>query len=218
MMNSTTLARIVRLGALVCGLAAGGCTTFAMKTEGPLGAGGAGHPLGPDVVTSSDTDAAEDRMDAVWNGWDADTRGRQLVYALVAESDLRCDRYLTAVSADRNTTRGSLDIAALTLGALGGVASPNISANWFSAGSTLAQSSRRSLEDSVFGGREFGLVYAAIWQGRDEAAEDLLALADKDEFKAWNWRPILSLARRYDVKCGINYGLSRLTQAVATPG
>lgn len=213
MMNSM---RLVRLGALACALAAGGCTTFNMKTEERLGVGGSGHPLGPDVVTSPDTQAAEDRMDAAWNGWDVNTRGRQLVYALVAESDLRCDRYLTAVSVDRNATRGSLDIAALTLGALGGVASPNISANWFSAGSTLAQSSRRSLEDSVFGGREFGLVYAAIWQGREAAAKDLLARADKDEFKAWNWRPILSLARQYDVKCGVNYGLSRLTQAVAT--
>lgn len=207
---------LVGLAMLACASFASGCTTLNMKNTSPLGAGGSGHPLGSDVVTSSTTGPAEILMDAEWAKWDAATRGRQLVYALVAESDLRCDRYLTAVSVDRNATRGTLDIVGLALGAIGGVASPNASANWFSAGSTFAQSSRRSLEDSVLGGRDFTLIHTAIWQGRELAAKDLLSRADKDEFKNWNWRPILSIARQYDVKCGINYGLSRLSQAVAS--
>ena len=173
--------------------------------------------LGVDVVTDEATKAAEDRMDAQWAKWNAETRGKQLVYALVAESDLRCDRYLTAVSIDRNATRSSLDIAGLALAAIGGVASPNASANWFSAGSTLAQSSRRTLEDTVLGGREFGLIYAAVWQGREEASKALMKRADDGEFKTWDWRPILSVARQYDVKCGLNYGLGRLTQAISSP-
>lgn len=212
-----TSTRNAVLLAFVCASALGGCTTFDMKSSNTLlGVGGTGHPLGSDVVTSTANTAAETLMDAEWAKWTQATRGKQLMYALVAESDLRCDRYLTAVSVDRNATRGSLDIVGLALGAIGGVASPNSSANWFSAGSTLAQSSRRSLEDSVLGGRDFTLIHTAIWQGREAAAKDLLGRADSDEFKDWNWRPILSLARQYDVKCGINYGLSRLTQAVAT--
>ncbi|MDO9607882.1 MAG: hypothetical protein Q7J26_05120 [Brevundimonas sp.] len=215
---------IVSVAAVVCLMGASGCSTFKMiDKDAPLGAGGAGQALGADVVTSAQHQEAEGLMDDLWHGrsdrtgWNMDTRGKQLVYALVAESDLRCDRYLTAVSIDRNATRSSLDIVGLALGAIGGVASPNASANWFSAGSTLAQSSRRTLEDSVFGGREFSLIYTAIWQGREEASKDLLKRADDEEFKAWDWRPILSLARQYDVKCGLNYGLSRLTRAVSTP-
>lgn len=212
-------------GILACALAAGGCTTFDMKNDDktPLGVGGTGHVLGAGVITSSEHQEAEGLMDDLWYGkdprpgWDEDTRAKQLLYALVAESDLRCDRYLTAVSVDRNATRSSLDIIGLALGAIGGVASPNASANWLSAGSTLAQSSRRSLEDSVFGGREFSLIYTAIWQGRERAAKDLMERADDSEFRNWDWRPILSLARQYDVKCGLNYGLSQLTQAVAIP-
>jgi hypothetical protein len=210
--------RIVIIGAavLVCMFAAGGCTALKMKPQGEFGVGGSGHVLGVDVVTDEANKRAEEVMDAQWAKWNADTRGMQLTYALVAESDLRCDRYLTAVSIDRNATRGSLDIAGLALAAIGGVASPNTSANWFSAGSTLAQSSRRSLEDTVLGGREFGLIYAAVWKGREDAAETLLGRAKAGEFRTWDWRPILSLARQYDVKCGLNYGLGRLGQAIAT--
>jgi len=203
-----------KLAVLACILLAGGCSTFQMKPGAPLGVGGSGHPLGVDVVTSEQTRAAEVAMDAKWTGW-KEPRAKQLMYALIAESDLRCDRYLTAVSIDRNATRSSLDIVGLGLGAIGGVASPNGAANWFSAGSTLAQSTRRSLEDSILGGREFGLIYTAIWQGREAASSDLLARADRGDFNSWDWRPILSLARQYDVKCGINYGLSRLTVAVS---
>jgi hypothetical protein len=206
---------IVNVAAVVCLSAAGGCSAFQMKSQGDLGVGGSGHPLGVDVVTSEKTKAAEALMDAEWAKWNQTTRGKQLVYALVAESDLRCDRYLTAVSIDRNATRSSLDIIGLALGAIGGVASPNASANWFSAGSTLAQSSRRTLEDSVLGGREFGLIYTAVWHGREAAAKTLLNRADAGDFNSWDWRPILSLARQYDVKCGLNYGLGRLTQAVS---
>ena len=203
--------------AIAACLAAAGCTTLKMKPQGELGVGGSGHVLGVDVVTAEASKAAETRMDEQWVKWNAETRGKQLVYALVAESDLRCDRYLTAVSIDRNATRSSLDIAGLALAAIGGVASPNASANWFSAGSTLAQSSRRTLEDTVLGGREFGLIYAAVWQGREEASKALMKRADDGEFKTWDWRPILSVARQYDVKCGLNYGLGRLTQAISSP-
>ncbi len=200
---------------LVCIFATSGCTSLALKNDAELGAGGSGHRLGLDAVTARTVSDAETWMDGEWLKWPSGSREKQLMYALVAESDLRCDRYLTAVSVDRNATRGSLEIVGLALGAIGGVASPNSSANWFSAGSTLAQSSRRSLEDTVLGGREFSLIYTAIWQGRDEASKALLARADKGEFTGWNWRPILSLARQYDVKCGLNYGLSRLTLSVA---
>lgn len=210
---------ISRLGLLACALAMSACTTLDLKKNPqPLGVGGSGESLGVDVVTSEEQKAVEALMDTQWARWNAASRGKQLMYALIAESDLRCDRYLTSVSVDRNATRGTLDIVGLALGAVGGVASPNAAANWFSAGSTLAQSSRRSLEDSVFGGREFGLIYAAVWNGREVSAKDLLKRADADEFKDWDWRPILSLARQYDVKCGINYGLSRLSQAVASAG
>ena len=109
-----------------------------------------------------------------------------------------------------------MDVIGLTLSAIGGAASPNSSANWLSAGSSIAQSSRRSIEDTVFGGREFGLVYTAIWTGRDEARKELEAAVAKGQFDDWGWQGILAVVRRYDVKCGINYGLSRLTQAVAS--
>jgi len=195
-----------------------GCTTFnAAPASNRLGVGGTGHPLGVDVITSVETADAEALMDAQWAQWDQGTRGRAFAMAMMAESDLRCDRYLTSVSVDRNVTRGALDVVGLTLGAIGGVASPNASANWFSAGSTLAQSSRRALEDTVMGGREFGLIYSAVWSGRDEARQALEDRVSAGEFDGWDWRLILSVVRQYDLKCGLNYGLARLSQAVARP-
>lgn len=216
---------IVKLTVLAFVFASGGCTTLGMKPK-PVGVGGTGVALGVRNVTYTSDAAADGLMDVAWGRttpdprqvvWAEETRGKQLVYALVAESDLRCDEYLTAVSLDRNATRSGLDIVGLALGAIGGVASPNASANWLSAGSTMAQSSRRSLEDTVFGGREFSLIYTAIWQGREEASAVLLKRADQGDFIDWDWRSILSLARQYDVKCGLNYGLSRLARAVSAP-
>lgn len=209
--------RTTRIIGMACGLSLlTGCTTLNAGVDpAKLGVGGSGYPLGPDVLTSAETADAEALMDARWVQWDVAVRGRAFATAMMGESDLRCDRYLTAVSVDRNVTRGTLDVVGLTLGAIGGVASPNASANWFSAGSTLAQSSRRSLEDTVLGGHEFGLIYSAVWSGRDEARRGLEARIAKGEFDNWDWRPILSLVRQYDLKCGLNYGLGRLSQAVA---
>jgi hypothetical protein len=55
-----------------------------------------------------------------------------------------------------------------------------------------------------------------VWQGREEASKALMKRADDGEFKTWDWRPILSVARQYDVKCGLNYGLGRLSQAISS--
>lgn len=198
-----------------------GCTSLYAKpiARETFGAGGFGVPLALPTVEVAQSEV--EKFDNRWSLTAASDdqkrdRARALVSALIGESDLRCDRYLTSVSTDRNTTRGSLDVIGLTLSAIGGAASPNSSANWLSAGSSIAQSSRRSIEDTVFGGREFGLVYTAIWSGRDEARKELEAAVAKGQFDAWGWQGILAVVRRYDVKCGINYGLSRLTQAVAS--
>lgn len=187
-----------------------GCTTLsAPKSSVDLGAGGFGASLEAPADINSRW-----RTEAV-NATPAAIR-RELALSLIGLSDLRCDRYLVSISQDRNTTRGSLDILGLMLAAIGGVASPNTAANWFSAGSTLAQSSRRSLEETVFGGREFGLVYTAIWKGRDEARSALVADITNGTYDTWGQESILSLVRQYDVKCGINYGLSQLSVAVSS--
>lgn len=198
-----------------------GCTSLVAKPidRDKFGAGGFGVPLA--IPTAEVAQSEVEKFDSRWGPAGASDgqkrdRARALVFALIGESDLRCDRYLTSVSTDRNATRGSLDVIGLTLSAIGGAASPNSSANWLSAGSSIAQSSRRSIEDTVFGGREFGLVYTAIWTGRDEARKELEAAVAKGQFDDWGWQGILAVVRRYDVKCGINYGLSRLTQAVAS--
>lgn len=210
-------------GFLVAGLVfmLTGCTSLSAKRidSETFGAGGFGVPLA--IPTAGNAQSTVEAFDSRWGLAAASDeqkrdRARALVFALVGESDLRCDRYLTSVSTDRNTTRGSLDVIGLTLSAIGGAASPNSSANWLSAGSSIAQSSRRSIEDTVFGGREFGLVYTAIWTGRDEARKELETAVSKGQFDAWGWQGILAVVRRYDVKCGINYGLSQLTQAVAS--
>jgi hypothetical protein len=209
-------------GFLVAGLVVilTGCTSLYAKppARDTFGAGGFGVPLA--IPIAGDAQAAVEAFDKRWidpvSDEEKKDRARAFVFALIGESDLRCDRYLTSISTDRNTTRGSLDVIGLTLSAIGGAASPNSSANWLSAGSSIAQSSRRSIEDAVFGGREFSLVYTAIWTGRDEARKELEAAVAKGQFDAWGWQGILAVVRRYDVKCGINYGLSRLAQAVAS--
>jgi len=197
-----------------------GCTALSVRPNpNNLGIGGLGEALS--LPESRPTLKQAVAFDVRWahaspTKENAHARVSALTHALVAESDLRCDHYMTSISIDRNTTRGSLDIVGLALSTIGGVASPNRSSNWFSAGSSIAQSSRRSLEDTVFGGREFGLIYTAVWQGRDDARNSLINEINNGQLDYLPPGGVLALVRRYDLKCGINYGLSELTRRVAS--
>lgn len=143
---------------------------------------------------------------------------REMVATLLAVSDVRCENYLVGVSVSANSTRAGLDLTSLALGTAGGVATPEESANLLSALSTLAGGARQSLADTVFAGRDFPVIYAAIRNGRRAQRDRYLDLAHDGDFDRWGFGSILNLMNAYDLDCGVNYGLQLVTDAVAAQG
>ena len=138
---------------------------------------------------------------------------RELATRLIAESNRRCENYLTDISITRNTSRGLLDVLGLTFASVGSLASPN-SANWWAGASTLSQSTRSSLEQTVFNGAEFATLYVAIGNGRRAWRDAFLVDLEAGKMDGWQGDSILAAIQDYDLLCGINYGLARVQQAV----
>lgn len=143
---------------------------------------------------------------------------REMVATLLAVSDVRCENYLVGVSVSANSTRAGFDLTGLALGTAGGVATPEDSANLLSALSTLATGARQSLSDTVFAGRDYPVLYAAIRNGRRAQRDRYLDAAHDGDFDRWGHSSIVSLMTSYDLDCGINYGLQLISDAVATQG
>lgn len=147
----------------------------------------------------------------------ADLR-REMVATLLAVSDVRCENYLVGVGVYANSTRASFDVASLALSTAGGVATPERSANLLSALSTFAGGARDSLANTVFAGRDYPVLYAAIRNGRRTQRDRYLDVAHDGGFDTWGRASITTLMTSYDVDCGINYGLQLISDAVAAQG
>lgn len=176
---------------------------------------------GPALFELALTDDFKDRFDAEGDTTsDEDRRDlrREMVATLLAVSDVRCENYLVGVSVTANSTRAGFDLTSLALGTAGGVATPEESANLLSALSTLAAGARQSLSDTVFAGRDYPVLYAAIRNGRRAQRDGYLDAAHDGDFDNWDHSSIVALMTSYDLDCGINYGLQLISDAVAAQG
>ena len=141
-----------------------------------------------------------------------------MVATLLAVSDVRCENYLVGVGVYANGTRAGFDITSLALSTAGGVATPEESANLLSALSTFAGGARDSLANTVFAGRDYPVLYAAIRNGRRAQRDRYLDAAHDGDFDTWSHSSITALMTSYDVDCGINYGLQLISDAVSAQG
>ncbi|MFC5374248.1 hypothetical protein ACFPIF_16925 [Brevundimonas faecalis] len=149
---------------------------------------------------------------------------RELAYMLIAQSDIRCENYLVGLSVMNNSTDAGLSITAQTLSTVGGLASQGQAANVFSSLSSLVQGGNRTLKDTVFSGRDFQVVYAAVKQGRARLRKDLTDAIDKAAWMAPASPPqsppslepqrVLAMVTPYDLNCGISFAMSELSRAV----
>lgn len=147
-----------------------------------------------------------------------DVLRREMVATLLAVSDVRCENYLVGVGVYANGARASFDLAGLALSTAGGVATPEESANLLSALATFAGGARDSLSQTVFAGRDYPVLYAAIRNGRRAQRDRYLDAAHDGDFDTWGHGSITALMTSYDVDCGINYGLQLISDAVAAQG
>lgn len=147
----------------------------------------------------------------------ADLR-REMVATLLAVSDVRCENYLVGVGVYANSTLAGFDVTSLALSTAGGIATPERSANLLSALSTFAGGARASLANTVFAGRDYPVLYAAIRNGRRTQRDRYLDVAHDGGFDTWGHASITTLMTSYDVDCGINYGLQLISDAVAAQG
>lgn len=149
---------------------------------------------------------------------DTPAERREMVFALARESDVRCENYLVGVSAVSNEVRSTLDIGGLALGTAGALATPERSANLLSGLATFTGNSRNALSQTVFGGRDFPIIYAAIRNGRRSQRDTLFDAANRGTFDDWGPQSILAYLTGYDLDCGVNYGLQQIANAVDRAG
>lgn len=152
---------------------------------------------------------------ATWN-----YSGRELAYALINESDLRCENYLVGVLVQRNASNGYLSVLSQGLGSVASVVAPSSSANAFAAGSNFLAGTQRTLNDTIFAGREYALVYDAVKRGRKRERETLYAAIENTATGATDWgrlgnQAILARITPYDLNCGLTYGTVEISRALA---
>lgn len=140
---------------------------------------------------------------------------RELILALLAQSDRDCEDYLIGMAAYRNRVTLNLDIASVGLSAIGGLIKPVETANILSGASTLSQSVQSTVEETLFGGRTQGLIYTAVRQGRQIQRREIMASLNRGDFDGWSATSIAAALDRYHLDCGVSYGLSELESALA---
>ncbi len=142
------------------------------------------------------------------------SRRRQAVRVLMRLSDAKCEDYLVGIGTIRNTYGSTLQILASVLSTAGGLVAKGPAANAFSAGSTFSQGASSTLNNTLFGGRDFPLLYTAVRSGRRSQAANIERSVEKGEFNDWTPDSILTFVSAYDRDCGVNYALDRLSVAV----
>lgn len=190
----------IKIIAIACGLSLSACGTLRSQ---PYELGQRANP--PPLVLPSDHQTA----------YTGTTGNQGLAYHLIGQSDVRCDNYLVGVAIARNGTDAGLSVGAQALSTIGGLVAPGSAANAFSGASTFVQGTNRTLNDTIFSGQDFHVVYTAVKRGRDRLREDMIKQIDTG---AWDTLPhegVLSRVVPYDLSCGVTFGMNELARAVA---
>jgi hypothetical protein len=179
-------------------LTLGACSTLPKPSQ-------LGRDINPDPLTLPDD----------WGTYTGDDANQEIAYALIAASDSRCEDYLVGVSVQRNSANATLSVGSLVLGTVGGLVAPAESANAFAAGSTLLQGTSRTLNDTIFSGRDFALIYDAVRTGRRRQRRMMETAIDAGDWDGLAVNGVLARVRDYDHNCGVTYGLTEINRALA---
>lgn len=140
---------------------------------------------------------------------------RELILALLAQSDRTCENYLIGMAAFRNETSLSLDLTSLVLGSVGALVDSAEAANILSGGSAAMQAAERTAEENLFGGRTQALIYTAVRQGRLRQRQQIMKDWEAKKFDGWSAASITAELDRYHLDCGVSFGLTELEAALA---
>lgn len=191
--------------ALTALLALGGCSTLRSLTYDPYKAGD--YLNGPRL-------AWEQSWESRFPEATSQSAARNFAYHLIRQSDRKCENYLVGASAARNGSGLAMELLASGLGTGAALASPSGSANLLAAGSNFFTSANKSINDSLFDGQQFGLIYQAVHRGRDAERRRLFERIAAGEFDALPSHGIAAEIDIYDRKCGVNYALGEIRDAI----
>ena len=192
---------VLALG-LAC--AVGGCAINPMRTPHEIGA----------KLNSPRLDGVKSRLwTRIHDGAGGQPR-REYARDLIAQSDLLCEDYLIGVSFQRNAGAGGLDLAALAFSSAGAVTTPLRNAQLLAQISTLLQGSRTKLSDTIFGGKDYPLLYAAVRNGRAAQKARLVGEINGGVFDTWSALAIYNEISTYHLDCGVNYALREIAIAI----
>lgn len=189
----------------------GGCVSMTPDYRG-IGRklnGLSSEALGDASMTESRFDERDRRPDT-----DARALRRDFIRGMVSASNEDCEDYMIGVSASANQVRGSLGFAGLSFAAAGSIATPERSSRLLNALGALTGSTVTSLEDTVFNGRDFQIIYAAVQTGRRADRDRIYADLETGRFDTWGYLSLRDLILPIHLNCGINYGLQQIAEAV----
>ncbi|CAL1691075.1 hypothetical protein MMB232_01210 [Brevundimonas subvibrioides] len=141
----------------------------------------------------------------------------EAIDVLLQTSNSNCNDYMVGIGAGRNTYGVGFSILGSAFSTLGSLVAKGPAANGFSAASNFSQGTSSTLTQTLFGGREFPLLYSAVMAGRRAEQAEIIRRRDGGYFNSWSGSSILTLMRSYDQLCGVNYGIERLTIAAQQP-
>jgi len=190
----------IKIIAIACGLSLSACATLGPRP----------HELGEQVNPPPLTLPQDHRT--VYTGA---TGNQGLAYHLIGRSDIQCENYLVGVAIARNGTDAGLSVGAQALSTIGGLVAPGSAANAFSGASTFVQGTNRTLNDTIFSGQDFHVVYTAVKRGRDRLREDMITQIDAGQWNTLPHEGVLSRVVPYDLSCGVTFGMNELARAVA---
>lgn len=139
---------------------------------------------------------------------------RDLIHGLVARSDIECEDYLIGISVETNRADAGLSLGGLALGAASVLATPERSSKLLGQLSTLTGTSALALRDTVFAGRDYQIIYAAIQTGRRRDRQAIFDRVEANAFADWGYESMVAAVTSYHLNCGLTYGLQQLTEAI----
>ncbi len=193
----------------------GGCATLTpdYRSVGRKLNGPAPEELAARVMTQAAFDGRDDAI-ATANAAEKRALRRDLVYGMLSASDVDCEDYLIGVSATANQTRAGFGVTGLALSTAGSIATPERSSRLLNALGALTGSTTTALEDTVFAGQDFQIIYTAVQTGRRNNRDQIGARLERGDLDAWGYTSLVYLVTPYHLNCGINYGLQQIAEAV----
>lgn len=145
--------------------------------------------------------------------FDGDLR-RELVFALIADSNAKCDNYLVGLAGIQNSYDAGLNLGRSALTTAAGLSSPQRSANLLAGVASFLGATREEITNNVFGGKDIEVLTSAVKAGRATEEAILVGRARAGDFDRWDATSVLREIHSYDQNCGISYGLRKLQESV----